>query len=233
MGKLSPQNPLLMEKINFVLATHNADKVKEIKSRLEIFTKCLTISSALDYPDLIEVEETEPTLEGNAILKATSIYDQLNAKLSPMLVMADDTGLEVAALNGAPGVYSARYACDLTPNPTYNDNVEKMLKEMASQNNREAKFRTVVALIGTLNFGKQLQGSYFEKTFEGKVLGEITNKKIGDAGFGYDPIFRVASLNKTFAEMGIEEKNEVSHRGRALKKMTDYLSQTLECMKNA
>ena len=216
-------------KIKFVLATHNADKVKEICQVLGDLSDCLMISSAIDYPDLVPAEETESTLEGNALKKAHMIFKQLSHPDEDLLVMADDTGLEVEALGGAPGVYSARYACDISPKPTYNDNVEKMLREMTNRSNRDARFRTAIALIGTLNFGKQSKGSYFERTFEGEVNGTITHEKIGDTGFGYDPIFKVASLGKTFAELSIEEKNRVSHRGLALKALAAYLSTTLNC----
>lgn len=123
---------------------------------------------------------------------------------------ADDTGLEVDALNGAPGVYSARYA---GPDCSFQDNVHKLLKELKGVENRKAQFRTVIALI--------LNGQ--EYFFEGKVEGQITSGQSGLKGFGYDPIFQPFGFNKTFAEMDLDEKNKISHRGRAVAKLIDFL----------
>ncbi len=215
--------------MKLILATHNADKVKEIKQVLDALSGSIEIYSASEFPDLTPAEETEPTLEGNALKKAKHIYDHLKDHYSQLLVMADDTGLEVEALNGEPGVYSARYASDITPNPTYNDNVEKLIRAMSGVAERDACFRTVIALIGNLNFGKQVSGSYFEKTFEGKAPGEITEQTCGTGGFGYDPIFKLAGSEKTFAELSLEEKNQVSHRGKALQQLACFLKEILDC----
>lgn len=180
-----------------VLATHNRDKVAELRESLhglpiQIF--------GLDYfPVAPEVDEDGDTLEANAIKKALAIhaYTQLPA-------VADDTGLMVDALNGAPGVYSSRYA---GPQATYADNVQKLLRELTGvpDMQRTAEFRTVMALA--------LDGKIH--LVEGKCRGRITLAPRGDNGFGYDPVFCVPELNKTFAELTLTEKNKISHRGKA------------------
>ncbi len=153
-----------------------------------------------------EIEETASTLEGNARIKSDYVNERYQLDC-----FADDTGLEVEALNGAPGVYSARYAGD---NVTYADNVNKLLREMKGKANRKARFRTVISL--KLN-GKQ----HF---FEGACEGEITERPSGDRGFGYDPVFRPLGSKLTFAEMEMEEKAEISHRGLAVKKLVAFLN---------
>ncbi|MCD6544751.1 MAG: RdgB/HAM1 family non-canonical purine NTP pyrophosphatase, partial [Flavobacteriaceae bacterium] len=152
-----------------------------------------------------EIEETEKTIEGNAKLKADYITKKYGYDC-----FADDTGLEVEALNGEPGVYSARYAGE---NVTYEDNVQKMLYEMKGKTNRKSQFRTVVAL--------NLKGEQF--LFEGICKGVILEQKQGEKGFGYDPIFKPVGFDKSFAEMSLEEKGKISHRGLAVKKLVSFL----------
>ena len=153
-----------------------------------------------------EIPETAETLEGNALIKARWVKDKYGFDC-----FADDTGLMVEALGGAPGVYSARYAGE---HCTFTDNVNKMLREMSGKENRKAYFATVIALI--------LNGQTY--TFEGKVDGYIATEPHGEGGFGYDPIFIAEESGRSFAEMSSEEKNAISHRGRAVRKLADFLS---------
>ncbi len=200
-----------------VLATHNRDKVKEIAHALNQLSN-IQIYSLDDLPDLPEVIEDAPTLEGNALKKAREIYRYSQAKFEHVLVLADDTGLEVDALNGAPGVYSARYAqSELGRKPTYSENVEKLLRDLSGKANRAARFRTVIALVGIWN------GAFLETTVEGVAEGEILTEPCGTGGFGYDPVFFSTDAQKTFAELSLDEKNAVSHRGRALRAVSDFL----------
>ena len=152
-----------------------------------------------------EIEEPYETLHKNALQKARVVH-----QFCGLDVFSDDTGLEVDALNGAPGVYSARYA---GVNCSFQDNVKKLLKALNSEENRKAKFRTVIALI--LNNK--------EYTFDGVVEGEITKEQSGSEGFGYDPIFKPEGFETTFAEMTSEAKNKISHRGRAVQKLATFL----------
>lgn len=188
--------------MKLVFATNNLDKVKEIKALLGNTMELLSLK---DIGCAEDIEETEFTLEGNARLKADYITKKYGYDC-----FADDTGLEVEALNGAPGVYSARYAGE---NVSYEDNVQKMLKEMLGKRNRKAQFRTVVAL--------NLEGRQY--LFEGLCKGEILEKKEGKEGFGYDPIFKPVGASKSFAEMSQEEKGWISHRGLAIKKLIKFL----------
>jgi XTP/dITP diphosphohydrolase len=187
--------------MQLVLATNNRDKIREIKNLLDDLP--LTILTFEDFIDFPEVEETGETLEENAILKAISI-----AEFSGYSALADDSGLEVEYLAGAPGVYSSRFA---GPGCTYDDNCQKLLRKLADFPNerRSARFRTVIAIAWD---------SSKVETVEGTVDGIITSERIGDAGFGYDPVFYYPPAGKTFAEMALEEKNRVSHRGKALLK---------------
>lgn len=153
----------------------------------------------------VDIPETEKSLEGNARLKAQYVRDRMRVD-----VFADDTGLEVEALNGAPGVYSARYAGEENSSEA---NMERLLNELEGVANRKARFRTVVALITNQQ----------EYLFEGIVNGEIAHAKSGAEGFGYDPIFSPDGNSKTFAEMTTEEKNEISHRGLAIAKLVKHL----------
>lgn len=188
---------------DLVFVTNNKHKISEIKQIIGNFCEIRSLSDLGYYA---EIEETETTLEGNALLKARHVHDRFGCNC-----FADDTGLEVDALNGAPGVYSARYAGEKA---TYADNVNKMLHEMTGKKNRTARFRTVIALI----LDQQ------EYLFEGAVEGEILTETRGTTGFGYDPIFRPLGHEKTFAEMTAEEKNVLSHRGLATAKLQAFLA---------
>ncbi len=187
-----------------VLASRNKHKISEMKELLAHLG--IEVFSALDFPDLMDVEEDQPTLEGNALKKARYVH-----KTTGVPALSDDTGLEVQALNGAPGVYSARYAGE---NVSYQDNVLKLLSEMNRKVDRKAQFRTVMAFVSTDN----------EQTFEGVVRGVITEKQRGDGGFGYDPVFLPDGFEQTFAELNAETKNSISHRGRAIQKFVAFLS---------
>ena len=191
-----------MKKI--VFASHNQNKVREIKSLLEGFIEVLSLTDINFHED---IEETEDTIEGNAKLKADFITNKYGIDC-----FADDSGLLIDALNGAPGVYSARYAGEPKND---NNNLKLVLKNLDNSENRKAHFKTVISL----NFnGKNYN-------FEGIIDGEITTKPIGDKGFAYDPIFIPNGYTKTFAEMEIHEKSLISHRGQAVKLLIDFLKQ--------
>ncbi|MCP2239091.1 XTP/dITP diphosphohydrolase [Thermohydrogenium kirishiense] len=198
--------------MKIVVATHNKHKVDEIR---EFFKDDFEVLSADDIGSYDEIEETGDTIEENALLKARSL-----ANLTDYIVIADDTGLFVDYLDGKPGVYSARFAGS---NATYEDNNRKLLRllEGVPIEKRKATFRTVVALIYK---GK-------ETIIEGKVEGTILDSPRGQFGFGYDPVFFVDKVGKTLAELTLEEKNKVSHRADALKKLKDYLKNNLEDFK--
>lgn len=189
-----------MKKIIF--ATNNAHKLEEVRHYLQDLYQVVSLKEIGFIEDIPEPYET---LEENALTKSKTIFEKFG-----MDCFADDTGLEVDALNGAPGVYSARYA---GPNCTFEDNVNKMLEEMNEKQNRKARFRTVISLI--------LNGKEFY--FEGEVKGEIAQERSGAEGFGYDPIFIPENFNISFAEMGLNEKNKISHRGRAVAKLVQFL----------
>ena len=190
-------------KKKLVFATNNAHKLEEIRA---ILGDKMEILSLADINCHADIPETANTLEGNAHLKSEYVYDHYGLDC-----FADDTGLEVEALDGAPGVYSARYAGDGHDSQA---NMQKLLKEMEEKNNRKAQFRTVISLIE--------KGE--EKLFEGIVRGKITQEKRGNSGFGYDPVFQPEGFDVTFAEMGSDVKNKISHRARAVKALCDYLS---------
>lgn len=184
--------------MKLVLATRNKHKLEEIEA---IFNFAgLEISSALDYPEIPDVEEDGDTLEANAIKKAVTLAKALNC-----WAMADDSGLEVDALNGAPGVYSARYAGE---DVSYKANNVKLLAELSDKSNRAAAFRTVIAL-------SDPEGN--TRTVEGRCDGVIIDACRGEYGFGYDPLFVPGGYDQTFAELSSDEKNCISHRARALK----------------
>ncbi|MCI4668911.1 MAG: RdgB/HAM1 family non-canonical purine NTP pyrophosphatase [Bacteroidia bacterium] len=187
-----------------LFGTNNLHKLEEIQA---IVGNTYTVSSLRDLGIDMDVEETEDTLHGNAELKAKAYF-----KVSGVPTFADDTGLEVAALDGRPGVYSARYAGE---HASYSDNVEKLLQEMEGKENRDACFRTVIAFYD----GEQT------RFFEGEIKGKITIEPRGQAGFGYDPVFQPEESEETFAEMPPEYKNDISHRGRAIRKFAHYLMQ--------
>lgn len=189
--------------MELIIATNNAHKVTEIKNGLP---KHISVKSLKEVGITEEIPEEQDTLEGNASQKARYIYEKYQKNC-----FADDTGLEVEALDGAPGVYSARYAGE---NCSFEDNVLKILSEMQGKTNRHACFRTVIALI--------IDGK--EYLFEGKVSGSITKEKLGNNGFGYDPVFLPDGCCITFAEMELEQKNNISHRGQAVVKLLKFLS---------
>ncbi len=192
--------------MQLVLATNNRDKIREIKHLLEDLP--VTILTADDFLDFPDPEETGTTLVENAILKARAI-----AKFTEHAALADDSGLEVDALDGAPGVYSSRYAGE---NVTYKDNYTKLLREMAGvpEQKRTARFRCVIAIVW--------EDSSVE-TVEGIAEGSVTTTVQGYQGFGYDPVFFYPPLNKRFSEMTLEEKNQVSHRGKALQSARELI----------
>ncbi|MDG2281325.1 MAG: non-canonical purine NTP diphosphatase [Flavicella sp.] len=188
--------------MKIVFATHNQNKTKEVAALLPNI-ELLSLESIQCHED---IEETEDTLEGNAKIKANYVTD--NFQLS---CFADDTGLEVEALNGAPGVYSARYACE---EADAEKNMEKLLAAMEGKTNRNAKFRTVIVL--------NLDGK--QHIFQGVCEGEILEKKSGSEGFGYDPIFKPKGYDISFAEMSMDEKGKISHRGLAVSKLISFLN---------
>ena len=189
--------------MNLIFATNNPHKLEEVSAMLG---KRVALSTPRAHGITEDIPEEQDTLEGNALQKARYIYER--TRLS---CFADDTGLEVEALHGAPGVRSARYAGEAK---SMHDNMRKLLRELEGVENRSARFRTVVALI--------LRGK--EYLFEGEVRGEILRAQSGAMGFGYDPVFRPQGYGVTFAEMAPEEKNNISHRGRAVQQLASFLS---------
>ena len=189
-----------------VIATHNKDKLKELKKGFSTLT--IDLVDLFSFPEVGEIIEDGKTLKDNALIKAKAVYD-----ITGFPAIADDTGLEVDALEGKPGIFTARFAGE---NCSYSDNVNKMLKVMKNikKSERGAIFKTVMAFYD----GKE------ELFAEGFVKGIITENKKGLAGFGYDPIFYVVEEGKTFAEMTIEQKNIISHRGRAIKNLLPKLN---------
>ncbi len=202
--------------MNLVLATNNDDKIKEIKYLLEDLP--VTIFSHNDFLEFPDVEETGQTLKENAILKAKTI-----AEYCDMPALADDTGLEVEALDGAPGIFSSRFAGS---NASYADNVNKLIDEMSKvpKEKRTASFRCVIAI--------DWNDSNIE-TVEGVCQGFICEDVQGTKGFGYDPVFYYPPKNKRFSEMTIEEKNMVSHRGLALQNMVGLIMERVNKLRTA
>jgi XTP/dITP diphosphohydrolase len=197
--------------MTLILATNNQHKRDELLAVLKRELGDAVQIQTLEEADLkgLEIEETGSTLEENALIKARTVFE-----LVKLPTVSDDTGLEVSALGGAPGVYSARYAGEAA---SYSDNVEKLLGAMKGMNNRSARFRTVIAYIDS---------SGTEQIFSGEVEGKITDTPRGSAGFGYDPIFAPTidgSTEKTFAEMIPDAKNQISHRANALRAFVQYL----------
>lgn len=191
-----------MNKMKLVFATNNPNKLSEIKA---LIPEGIEILSLKDIDCNEELPETTPTLEGNALQKAAYVFENYGYNC-----FADDTGLEIDALNGEPGVYSARYAGEKC---IAEDNMNLVLEKLKAQTNRNAEFRTVIALI--------IDGK--ENFFEGSCKGEITKTKSGVEGFGYDPIFLPNGFDKTFAEMKQNEKGVISHRGKAVDKLVEFL----------
>ncbi|MEI8186499.1 MAG: RdgB/HAM1 family non-canonical purine NTP pyrophosphatase [Chlorobiaceae bacterium] len=214
------------DRITIVLATSNRDKVNEIRPLVENISPLFNVTTLKELGADVEIEETEPTLEGNALLKARAIFNLLSERFPSMIALADDTGLEVDSLQGAPGVYSARYApVPEGKSPTYEENVRHLLHSMSGIADRKARFRTVIALKGTISFRNER--FHFEHTAEGIVTGSITPEPKGSKGFGYDPVFLVHSSSKTYAEMSTAEKNIISHRALALKQAIAELKDIL------
>ena len=211
--------------MKIVFATNNKHKLAEIRA---ILGPQFEVVSLADIGCHEDIPETGTTLEENALMKAEYIYNKYH-----LSCFADDTGLEVEALNGAPGVYSARYASMETnvpcgsPQGLSHDseaNMARLLRELANNNNRKARFRTVIALIEKKDVCPcGCTSIKVVHKFEGIVNGEITLKKSGAEGFGYDPIFRPDGYDKTFAELGTDIKNQISHRARASQKLAEYL----------
>jgi len=189
--------------MKLVFATNNENKVNEVQSLLPSHITVLSLATIGCEED---IPETQPTIEGNAIQKAQYVKEHYGYDC-----FADDTGLEVNALNGEPGVFSARYA-GLQRNA--DDNMNKLLSELEDKNDRSAHFKTVVALI--------LNGE--QHTFSGICEGSIIKEKKGEKGFGYDPIFMANGFKETFAEISLEEKNRVGHRGKAVQKLIGFLN---------
>ena len=193
--------------MKLVFATNNKHKLQEVRDIVGNRVEVLSLND-IDCHD--DIPETADTLQGNALIKARHIYEKYG-----MNCFADDTGLEVEALGGAPGVYSARYAgeeCDSEAN------MLKLLQNLTGKNNRNAQFRTVIALI--------INGE--EKLFNGIVKGNISNEKRGNSGFGYDPIFIPEGYTESFAQMSGEMKNNISHRFLATKQLSDYLKENYD-----
>ncbi|MDO5638072.1 MAG: non-canonical purine NTP diphosphatase [Myroides sp.] len=188
--------------MKIIFASNNTNKVKEIQNQVPSFIQVITLDEIGCTED---IEETGTTIEENAIIKANYITQKYG-----MPCFADDTGLEIEALNGEPGVYSARYAGE---DKNADKNMDLVLKKMQNESNRKAQFKTVIAL--NINNEQHL--------FIGIVEGEIRKEKTGTNGFGYDPIFEPEQLGKTFAEMTLDEKNTLSHRGRAVNQLVNFL----------
>lgn len=191
---------------SFVFATNNAHKLEEVRA---ILGEQLQVLSLKEIGCTADIPETADTLEGNALLKARYIWNHYHCNC-----FADDTGLEVEALNGAPGIYSARYAGDGHDSEA---NMQKLLQELKDVENRNARFRTAFALI--------IDGK--EYLFEGIVKGEIIREKRGNTGFGYDPIFVPEGYTETFAQLGNEIKNHISHRAKATQKLCEFLKESI------
>ncbi|MFT4524204.1 MAG: XTP/dITP diphosphohydrolase [Bacteroidia bacterium] len=190
--------------MKLVFASNNAHKLKEVKAKLPSNFEVLSLKDVLGDVDIIE---DGATLEENAAIKARYVYNETGLNC-----FADDTGLEITALNGEPGVYSARYAGE---DCSFDDNMNKVLQNLKNAEDRSAKFRTVICLI--------IDGK--ESLFAGEVEGVMTEDKRGGDGFGYDPIFLPDGFSESFAEMSLDQKNQISHRGRAVEKLVNRLAQ--------
>jgi len=188
--------------MKLVFATNNSHKLYEVR---KLISDELDLVGLKDINCIEEIPEEQETIEGNASQKAFYIFNKYGLNC-----FADDTGLEIDGVDGRPGVYSARYAGE---DCSFQDNINKVLIEMEGMVNRSAKFRTVISLV--------INGQ--ETQFEGIVHGAILNKGRGESGFGYDPIFQPDGFGESFAEMSIEQKNQISHRGKATRKLCDYL----------
>ena len=195
--------------MKLVFATNNRHKLDEVRAIVGDKVEVLSLNDIGCHDD---IPETADTLQGNALIKAHYIYEKFGVDC-----FADDTGLEVEALDGAPGVFSARYAgeeCDSEAN------MQKLLQNLTGKSNRNAQFRTVIALI--------IKGE--EKLFNGIVKGTITEEKRGDSGFGYDPVFVPEGFSESFAQMSGDMKNSISHRYRATLELSNYLKENYEAV---
>ena len=206
---MSFNNSNFPHKMKIVLATHNLDKCVEMEAIMkDMPIQLLTLN---EFPEIEEIIEDGETLEENALIKAKTVHN-----ITHLPAIADDTGLEVDALGGQPGIYSARYAGE---NCSYSDNINKLLKEMVNipTKKRSAFFRTAIAYVD----------KNMEHATEGVVEGIIIDMMKGIDGFGYDPVFYIPSMKKTYAEMSMNEKNQISHRGKAVKNMQILLQARL------
>jgi XTP/dITP diphosphohydrolase len=193
--------------MKLVFASNNKNKIAEIQQQVG---SQFQIVSLEDIGCFVDIPETAETIEGNAILKANYVTENFG-----LSCFADDTGLEIESLNNEPGVYSARYAGE---QKNAEDNMDLVLQKLASKTNRKAQFKTIIAL----NINNQ------QHLFEGIVKGEITLEKSGNQGFGYDPIFQPEGFSTTFAQMTMEQKSVISHRGIAVQKLINFLSNLSE-----
>ena len=202
--------------MKIVIATHNEDKLKELLKAFSNHINDIQLLTLNDFPEIGEIIEDGKTLQENALIKARQVFN-----LTGIPALSDDTGLKVDALNGAPGIYTARYAGQ---GCSYHDNVTKLLDDMKTvpAPNRKANFKTVIAYLDKDS----------EITAEGVAEGSIARSSVGDLGFGYDPVFFIPEANKTFAEMKIEEKEIYSHRGKAIRAIMDTLIPHLEKVNN-
>ena len=189
--------------MKIVFATHNKNKLKEVKALMPSYIELLSLT---DIGCMEDIPETAKTIEGNALLKSAYVKSNYGYNC-----FADDTGLEVMALNNEPGVYSARYA---GPENNAEANMSKLMDNLKGITNREARFKTAISLV--------IEDE--ERLFIGICDGEITSIQKGDAGFGYDPIFQPKGFNKTFAEMSLEQKSSIGHRGKAVRLLIDFLN---------
>lgn len=190
--------------MKLVFATHNANKLSEVRALLQPQFEVIGLTDLNDHE---EIPENEPTLEGNALVKARTVFERHG-----LPCFSDDTGLEIEALNGEPGVYSARYA---GVDKDAERNMAKVLEKLGNNPNRKAQFRTAIALVNGTE----------EHVFNGVVAGQITHEKCGNEGFGYDPIFIPQGNSKSFAQMSGAEKNKISHRGRAINALVAHLQE--------
>ncbi len=199
--------------MKIVFATNNKNKLSEIR---EILGSGFEVMSLAEIGCHEDIPETGDTLLDNAVQKARYVFEKYGYDC-----FADDTGLEVDALDGEPGVHSARYA-EGTDHDS-NANMDKLLRKLGDETHRSARFRTVIALLQKQQSGESAGEGSVLHIFEGKVEGSIIKEKRGAEGFGYDPIFMPGGYDKTFAELGLDVKNQISHRARAVKKLADYL----------
>ena len=194
-------------RVQIVAATNNQHKLSEIRPLIEPDFRILSLEDIGCHHDL---PETKETLEGNSLQKASYVYERYH-----LPCFADDTGLEIEALHGAPGVYSARYAGEQRNS---DDNIDLLLTNLSGAKNRRGQFRTIITLLG-------IGGTHI---FEGVLRGVILEERRGAAGFGYDPVFQPDGFSKTLAELSMEEKNRISHRGLAVAKLVDFLKRHAE-----